>query len=42
MKNFDTEYIEIALIFAGVFLGAYLFLMALQSILTVVWHVFIV
>lgn len=32
MKSFETERIEIILIFAGVFLGAYLFLMGCQSI----------
>ena len=42
MKNFNTERIELILILAGVFLGAYLFLMALQSILRGLWYVFIV
>jgi hypothetical protein len=32
MKNFNTERIELILIFAGVFLGAYLFLMAAESV----------
>ena len=32
MKNFNTERIEIALIFSGVFLCAYLFCMACASI----------
>ena len=32
MKNFNTERIELILIFAGLFLGAYLFLIGCQSI----------
>lgn len=32
MKNFNTERIELILIFAGVFLGAYLFLIGCHSI----------
>lgn len=42
MKNFNTTRIELTLIFAGVFLGAYLFCMALESVLRGLWHVFIV
>ena len=32
MKDYNTERIELILIFAGVFLGAYLFLMACASV----------
>lgn len=42
MKNFNTERIELVLIIAGVFLGTYLFCMALESILRGLWYVFIV
>lgn len=33
MKNFNTERIEIILIIAGAFLGAYLFMMGLMGVL---------
>lgn len=37
-----NERIEIALIFAGVFFGTYLFSMALESVLRGLWYVFII
>lgn len=42
MKKFNTERIELTLIFAGVFLATYLFLMGCADVWEVLWHVFIV